>query len=70
MLYLPAAVSDFYIPKEKLAKHKIQSRDFSEGKPAFSVQLFNVPKTLLEMRQLNEDMFIVMFKLETDKSII
>jgi len=35
MLYLPAAVSDFYIPLANLATHKIQSRQYGEGKKAF-----------------------------------
>jgi len=69
MLYLPAAVSDFYIPIANMSNHKIQSRKFSKEK-AFSLELFNVPKTLLAMRNLNPEMFMVMFKLETDLTMI
>ena len=36
MLYLAAAVSDFYIPREDLPQHKIQS---SQGAPVVQLQL-------------------------------
>ncbi len=41
MLYLAAAVSDFYIPASSMAEHKLQS---SEGAP--DVKLSLVPKML------------------------
>lgn len=30
-MYLAAAVSDFYIPQNEMAEHKIQSKDFKEN---------------------------------------
>ena len=41
MLYLAAAVSDFYIPKEHLSEHKIQSSD-----GPLNLKLQMVPKML------------------------
>ena len=37
LVYLAAAVSDFYIPKEKRALHKIQSRDYGLQSSASSI---------------------------------
>jgi DNA / pantothenate metabolism flavoprotein len=42
IIYLAAAVSDFYIPCAEMAQHKIQSH----GKDGMSVKLHNVPKML------------------------
>jgi phosphopantothenate-cysteine ligase len=41
MYYLAAAVSDFFIPSEKMAEHKIQSRD-----GGLTLTLDQVPKFL------------------------
>ncbi|XP_059483553.1 phosphopantothenate--cysteine ligase [Neocloeon triangulifer] len=66
MLYLAAAVSDFYVPPEKMPEHKIQS---TGGPPEISLQL--VPKML---RPLVADWvpkaFVISFKLETDPSLL
>ncbi|CAM9856642.1 unnamed protein product, partial [Chrysoparadoxa australica] len=66
MLYLAAAVSDFYIPSDQLSCHKIQS----EG-GALTLQLEGVPKCLGMVRSVwCQDAFCVSFKLETDESLL
>ena len=56
MLYLAAAVSDFYIPREDLPQHKVQS---SQGAPVVQLQLgednslnFVKKKTLTDIKLL------------------
>ncbi|XP_064462568.1 phosphopantothenate--cysteine ligase-like isoform X2 [Ornithodoros turicata] len=66
LLYLAAAVSDFYIPAEKMAQHKIHS---DEGPLQLHLQL--VPKILKPLVWLwTPDAFVISFKLETDHSIL
>jgi len=66
LLYLAAAVSDFYIPNGELPVHKIQS---SDGAP--SIQLQCVPKMLVPLaQQWKGDSALVSFKLETDSKIL
>jgi len=66
MLYLAAAVSDFYIPENELAEHKIQS---SSGSLNLSLKL--VPKELKPLVQfIVPDAFVVSFKLETDVNLL
>lgn len=66
LLYLAAAVSDFYIPGCELPEHKLQS---SEGPPA--VQLRLVPKMLRPLVQLwAPAAFVITFKLETDPDLL
>jgi len=66
LLYLAAAVSDFYIPAQELPVHKIQS---SEGPPSVHLQL--VPKMLRPLVSLwASNCFVVSFKLETDPEIL
>jgi len=66
LLYLAAAVSDFYIPNGDLPVHKIQS---SEGAP--SIQLQCVPKMLAPLAQhWKGKSALVSFKLETDSNIL
>jgi len=66
LLYLAAAVSDFYIPNGELPVHKIQS---SEGAP--SIQLQCVPKMLVPLAQhWKGGSALVSFKLETDSNIL
>uniref|UniRef100_A0A023F7M8 DNA/pantothenate metabolism flavoprotein C-terminal domain-containing protein n=1 Tax=Triatoma infestans TaxID=30076 RepID=A0A023F7M8_TRIIF len=66
LLYLAAAVSDFYIPQDKLPTHKIQS---DKGAPSISLHL--VPKILEPLvSQWVPEAFVVSFKLETDESIL
>jgi len=66
-VYLAAAVSDFYVPADRLPTNKIQSRDWVTG----DLALEKTPKALGVMRHrwLPEAM-MVSFKLETDESIL
>ncbi|KAI9246047.1 DNA/pantothenate metabolism flavoprotein [Phascolomyces articulosus] len=64
--YLAAAVSDFFIPKQKLSEHKIQSRD-----GAMTLTLDQVPKFLKPLVSLwASHGLIVSFKLETDTKLL
>ncbi|KAL6634102.1 hypothetical protein ACP70R_026773 [Stipagrostis hirtigluma subsp. patula] len=66
MFYLAAAVSDFYVPWDSMAKHKIQSA----GGP-LDMRLSQVPKMLSVLRnQWAPLAFCVSFKLETDSDIL
>lgn len=66
MFYLAAAVSDFYVPWESMAKHKIESA----GGP-LNMQLNQVPKMLFVLRKnWAPAAFCVSFKLETDPNIL
>ncbi|XP_063635530.1 phosphopantothenate--cysteine ligase [Cydia splendana] len=66
LLYLAAAVSDFYIPKEVMPTHKIQS---DGGAPVIQLQL--VPKMLAPLVSLwVPRAFVVSFKLETDEALL
>lgn len=66
MLYLAAAVSDFYIPSGDMSEHKIQS---SQGAP--KVELKIVPKMLAPLvKEWVPRAFVVSFKLETDETIL
>lgn len=82
MLILAAAVSDFYVPDQELAEHKIQSSTgAAEGaKSGLTLHLRDVPK-LLGCIKLGTDgehrvepwapaAFVVSFKLETNASIL
>ena len=66
LIYLAAAVSDFYIPRTQMPNHKIQS---SNGPLSLSLQL--VPKMLGPLVSLwAPNAFIVSFKLETNGNIL
>ncbi|KAI8421219.1 hypothetical protein MSG28_008282 [Choristoneura fumiferana] len=66
LLYLAAAVSDFYIPKDKVPTHKMQSES---GAPV--IQLHLVPKMLAPLVNLwVPAAYVVSFKLETDESLL
>ncbi|GLG92653.1 Phosphopantothenate--cysteine ligase [Gryllus bimaculatus] len=66
LLYLAAAVSDFYIPSHQMPTHKMQS---DSGPPTISLQL--VPKMLKPLVSLwVPEAFVVSFKLETDETIL
>ncbi|KNZ53805.1 uncharacterized protein VP01_312g4 [Puccinia sorghi] len=74
MLYLAAAVSDFFIPQQKLlddcipyqSEHKIQS-----GKGSLVIEMDAVPKVLKDVtNEWSNQAFIVSFKLETDSSLL
>mmetsp|Transcript_11599 Transcript_11599/g.17571 ORF Transcript_11599/g.17571 Transcript_11599/m.17571 type:complete len:318 (-) Transcript_11599:45-998(-) len=68
MVYLAAAVSDFYVPYEEQATHKIQSRDV--GSDGLQLTLRPVPKMLGLVKEWAPNAFVVSFKLETDENII
>ncbi|XP_074027702.1 phosphopantothenoylcysteine synthetase [Leptinotarsa decemlineata] len=66
LLYLAAAVSDFYIPTSQIPTHKIQS---ASGVPNIQLQL--APKMLAPLVSLwVPHAFVVSFKLETDENIL
>lgn len=66
LLYLAAAVSDFYIPADEMPTHKMQS---GQGAPTISLQL--VPKMMAPLVALwVPDAYVVSFKLETDENLL
>lgn len=66
VLYLAAAVSDFYIPAKELPEHKIQS---SDGPMSLSLHL--VPKMLKPLvKDWVPDAYVISFKLETDMELL
>lgn len=66
MYYLAAAVSDFFLPTQKMSEHKIQS-----GKGSLQIEMDQVPKILKPMvDQWTPDGFVVSFKLETDPTLL
>ncbi|KAG8221908.1 hypothetical protein J437_LFUL006727 [Ladona fulva] len=66
MLYLAAAVSDFYVPTDRMPTHKMQS---TEGPPTISLQL--VPKMLKPLVNIwVPKAYVVSFKLETDTNLL
>ena len=67
ILYLCAAVSDFYIPFEEISEHKIQSRAQEDG---MAMKLKKSPKILKNIREISQNFVMVSFKLETDPEIL
>jgi phosphopantothenate-cysteine ligase len=66
VVYLAAAVSDFYVPEEWLPTNKIQSRG-----DEMRIELSKTPKALGVIRHVwLPRAMIVSFKLETDESIL
>ncbi|KNA20921.1 hypothetical protein SOVF_047870 [Spinacia oleracea] len=66
MFYLAAAVSDFYVPWETMAEHKIQS-----AAGPLDMTLAQVPKMLSVLRKDWAPLaFSISFKLETDSQIL
>ena len=78
LFYLAAAVSDFFIPRDRMEEHKIQSGDTNGSDPRFStgkqlvINLDPVPKflTTLVSNWAPKGSYIVSFKLETDPSLL
>lgn len=84
LFYLAAAVSDFFVPKERMAEHKIQSSNSGQGLLSASsngtipagpnnllINLDPVPKFLKSLVEgWAPEGMIVSFKLETDPSIL
>ncbi len=72
LIYLSAAVSDFYIPEEKLSEHKIQSKN-SQGisSETMELTLYPVAKEInLIKEKLCPKAFLITFKLETDDNML
>ncbi|KAG0348925.1 hypothetical protein BG004_003642 [Podila humilis] len=66
MYYLAAAVSDFFIPADKMSEHKIQS-----GDGTLNLTMEQVPKILKPLvNDWTPKAFIVSFKLETDEALL
>ncbi|KAM3723561.1 Phosphopantothenate--cysteine ligase [Dirofilaria immitis] len=66
LIYLAAAVSDFYISEENLPEHKIHSNQES-----LQLSLNIVPKILQKLvKDIVPKAFVVSFKLETDETIL
>jgi phosphopantothenate-cysteine ligase len=66
IIYLAAAVSDYYIPLDRLSEHKIQSSDEN-----LQITLYPVPKELYKIKsEWNPNCFLISFKLETDQNIL
>ena len=66
LYYLAAAVSDFFIPQNKMIEHKIQS-----GDGALTLQLDQVPKIIKPLVDEWADRgYIVSFKLETNEELL
>ncbi|TXT13095.1 hypothetical protein VHUM_01496 [Vanrija humicola] len=66
MFYLAAAVSDFFLPEDRVAEHKIQST-----KGSLSLEMDQVPKVLRPLvQEWTPEGYIVSFKLETDEDLL
>ncbi|KAH9960683.1 DNA/pantothenate metabolism flavoprotein [Russula dissimulans] len=60
LYYLAAAVSDFFLPRQKMSEHKIQS-----GKGSLLIEMDQVPKILKPLvDEWTPDGFIVSFKVQ------
>ena len=67
MVLLAAAVSDFYMPRERMAQHKIQSAAHA----TLDLSLDPVPKMLgLLCHEWCPRAYVASFKLETDPAIL
>ena len=74
LFYLAAAVSDFFIPRDRMEEHKIQSRDGGGGGSSrqLVINLDPIPKFLSNLVHswAPKGSMIVSFKLETDPSLL
>lgn len=77
LFYLAAAVSDFFIPRDRMEEHKIQSAEVENGKKTGNskqlvINLDPVPKflTTLVSQWAPKGSMIVSFKLETDPDLL
>lgn len=77
LFYLAAAVSDFFIPRDRMEEHKIQSSDLQNGQKTgqgkqLVINLDPVPKflTTLVSQWAPKGSIIVSFKLETDPDLL
>lgn len=68
IIYLAAAVSDFFILENELKENKIQS---NENKNGLIIKLNNVNKNIHKIKdEWNKNCFLITFKLETDENIL
>jgi phosphopantothenate-cysteine ligase len=68
MVVLAAAVSDFHVPDDALADHKIQSSNHDEG---LTLHLAPVPKRMRRLKaEWAPSCYLVSFKLETDPDVL
>lgn len=66
LVYLAAAVSDFYLPEDQVSQHKIQSEAGT-----LTLKLEPVPKLIDHIVAVwNPRAFVVSFKLETDPALL
>jgi phosphopantothenate---cysteine ligase (ATP) len=66
MIFLAAAVSDYYIPPEQLNEHKIQSTEDD-----LIIKLQPVNKEIFKIKsEWNPSTFLISFKLETDEDLL
>ncbi|KAH9852286.1 phosphopantothenate-cysteine ligase [Lenzites betulinus] len=66
LYYLAAAVSDFFLPPQRMSEHKIQS-----GKGSLHIEMDQVPKILKPLvAEWTREGYIVSFKLETDPDLL
>ena len=75
LVYLAAAVADFYVPWDRLAEHKIQSSGAGggsgDGGRGLELNLAKVPKMLGFLRRdWAPEAFVVSFKLETSAPLL
>ena len=76
MIYLAAAVSDFWIPPELRSEHKMESSlsstaSNSVSQDVLTLKLYPVPKVIGKLReQWAPNAFCVSFKLETNEKIL
>lgn len=67
LIFLAAAVSDFYLPARDTVEHKIQSNRLD----SLELSLKPVPKLIHFLKsEVCPDSFVVSFKLETDETIL
>lgn len=72
IIFLSAAISDYYIPSHSLSEHKIQSKSI-EGQSitSLSIKLEAVKKEIYLIKEsLCPSCLLVSFKLETDKELL
>ncbi|KAM7535383.1 hypothetical protein Aperf_G00000102470 [Anoplocephala perfoliata] len=81
LLYLAAAVSDFYVPRKVLPQHKLHGPELEKGDTgdtficdsdgSLTIHLEPVPKVLgLIVSKWAPGTMVVSFKLETDKNLV
>jgi phosphopantothenate-cysteine ligase len=66
LVFLAAAVSDFYVPEKEMVTDKIQSR----AHDGLTVELRNVPKMLGLIKDWAPEVMVISFKLETNANIL